>query len=82
MAKPTVRDIHEIVVDLERVVNELREATNAPPLEGSNPPAVPLGLVGLIHHLNFLEELSATLKKLIPEDEVEVSVESDTSQGT
>jgi len=80
MAKPTIRDIHEIVVDLERVVNELREATNATPLEGSNPPAVPLGLVGLVHHLRFLEELKDTLKKLIPEDEV--SVETETSPGT
>lgn len=79
MTKPTVRDIHDIVVDLERIIKELREATHASPLEGSSPPAVPIELVGLVHHLNFLEELRDLLTKLIPEDEVEVSVETETA---
>lgn len=75
MAKPTVRDIHEIVARLDRDASAFKEVANATPLEDSIQPAVPLTIVSVLEHATFLEGLSATLKKLIPEDEV--SVETD-----
>jgi len=85
MAKPTVRDIHEIVAGLDRISADFREMANTPPLEGSSPPAVPLTLIGLIDHATYLGGLATTLRELIPEDEVELAeanATTETSPGT
>jgi len=72
MAKPTVRDIVEIVNGLEKVAQSLREASNSTPIEGQTTLMVPAQVKGLLEVATTLDLYKKILDKLIPEDEVRV----------
>ena len=80
MTKPTVRDIHEVVISLQSLASSLRDAANGAPIEGQKTHMVGAQVSGLLEAAGSLDRHIATLKKLIPEDEV--SVEPETAPET
>ena len=72
MNKPTVRDIHEIVMGLHNIAGSLREGAEGTPIQGQKTHMVATQVKGLLEMAASLDLYATALNELIPEDEVEV----------